>query len=79
MARELTKVGATVVEGEDFLEITPPQQWRAATIDTYDDHRIAMCFALCSLSGEPITINDPGCVSKTFPEYFGEFDRLAQR
>jgi 3-phosphoshikimate 1-carboxyvinyltransferase len=79
MARELAKVGATVVEGPDFLEITPPRIWQTAAIDTYDDHRIAMCFALCALAGAPITINEPGCVSKTFPEYFQEFERLAQR
>jgi 3-phosphoshikimate 1-carboxyvinyltransferase len=79
MARELAKVGATVVEGNDFLEITPPERWQSASIDTYDDHRMAMCFALCSLGGVPITINDPDCVSKTFPEYFSEFDRLAGR
>ena len=79
MARELAKVGATIVEGNDFLEISPPQRWQPATIETYDDHRMAMCFALCSLAGVPITINDPNCVSKTFPEYFREFERLARR
>ncbi|MFP6837609.1 MAG: 3-phosphoshikimate 1-carboxyvinyltransferase [Pseudomonadales bacterium] len=79
MARELAKVGATVVEGDDFLEITPPARWRSACIDTYDDHRMAMCFALCALGGEPVTINDPDCVSKTFPEYFIEFENLARR
>jgi len=79
MARELGKVGATVVEGDDFLEITPPTRWQSASIDTYDDHRMAMCFALCALGGVPVTINDPDCVSKTFPEYFREFEGLASR
>ncbi len=79
MARELGKVGATVVEGDDFLEITPPTRWQSASIDTYDDHRMAMCFALCALGGVPVTINDPDCVSKTFPEYFREFESLASR
>jgi 3-phosphoshikimate 1-carboxyvinyltransferase len=79
MARELTKVGATVVQGEDYLQITAPEQWQPASIDTYDDHRMAMCFALCALGGVPVTINDPDCVSKTFPEYFAEFERMALR
>jgi len=79
MARELRKVGASVVEGEDYLEITPPVRWQAASIDTYEDHRMAMCFALCALGGVAVEINDPDCVSKTFPEYFREFERLAQR
>lgn len=70
MATELRKVGAGVVEGRDFLEIEPPDRIRPATIDTYDDHRMAMCFSLAALSDSPITINDPDCVSKTFPDYF---------
>ena len=70
MATELRKVGAVVDEGADYLRITPPAHLRAATIDTYDDHRMAMCFSLAPLGGVPIRINDPGCVAKTFPEYF---------
>ena len=70
MASELRKVGAEVDEGADYLRITPPAHLRAATIDTYDDHRMAMCFSLAPLGGVPIRINDPGCVAKTFPEYF---------
>jgi 3-phosphoshikimate 1-carboxyvinyltransferase len=70
MVTELRKVGAEVVEGQDFLEIIPPEKIRPATIDTYNDHRIAMCFSLAALSDAPITINDPDCVSKTFPDYF---------
>jgi len=78
MATELRKVGAEVVEGYDFLEINPPDQIRPATIDTYDDHRIAMCFSLAALSDAPITINDPDCVSKTFPDYFEKLSTITQ-
>jgi 3-phosphoshikimate 1-carboxyvinyltransferase len=70
MATELRKVGAEVVEGRDYLEITPPERIRPATIDTYNDHRMAMCFSLAALGESEITINNPGCVSKTFPDYF---------
>ena len=71
MATELKKLGAAVVEGEDFIEITPPLHIKEdVEIDTYDDHRIAMCFSLVSLKNIPITINDPACVNKTFPTYF---------
>ncbi len=79
MATELRKVGASVVEGEDFIEITPPAQLQEAAIDTYDDHRMAMCFSLVALSDTPVTINDPGCTAKTFPEYFSLFETLCQR
>ncbi len=77
MATELRKLGADVNEGRDYIEVTPPSQFKAATIDTYGDHRMAMCFSLAALGGAPITINDPGCVSKTFPDYFEVFDSLA--
>lgn len=70
MATELRKVGAGVVEGEDYIEITPPQNIRHAEIDTYNDHRMAMCFSLAALGNSSITINDPDTVSKTFPDYF---------
>lgn len=73
MATELQKVGAKVVEGEDFIEITPPAAITSATIDTYDDHRMAMCFSLAAMGKTPITINDPGCTAKTFPGYFDLF------
>ena len=73
MATELRKVGATVEEGSDFLRVTPPSALRGAAIDTYDDHRIAMCFSLAALGGVPMRINDPGCVAKTFPDYFDRF------
>lgn len=75
MATELRKVGAEVVEGEDYISITPPKSIKHAEIDTYDDHRVAMCFSLVALSDTPVTINDPKCTAKTFPDYF---DKLAQ-
>jgi 3-phosphoshikimate 1-carboxyvinyltransferase len=71
MATELKKLGAEVVEGEDFIEITPPLHIKEnIEIHTYDDHRMAMCFSLVSLKNIPIIINDPDCVNKTFPTYF---------
>ena len=83
MATELRKLGAIVEEGQDYLRITPPAQIRAAAIDTYDDHRMAMCFSLASLDsasrrGNRIRINDPKCVAKTFPDYFEVFAKIAQ-
>ena len=77
MATELRKVGAIVEEGVDYIKITPPAKLTPnAVIDTYDDHRMAMCFSLVSLGGVPITINDPKCVAKTFPNYFEEFAKI---
>lgn len=77
MSNELRKLGATVEEGADYLRITPPPNGLIphAAIDTYDDHRMAMCFALASL-GTPLRINDPGCVAKTFPDYFEIFSQI---
>jgi len=77
MATELRKVGAIVEEGHDFITITPPEKINHAEIDTYNDHRIAMCFSLVALSDTSITINDPGCTAKTFPTYFDEFSRIS--
>lgn len=77
MATELRKLGATVEELPDALYITPPARLNAdVAIDTYDDHRMAMCFSLVSLLGVPVVINDPACVNKTFPNYFQEFAKL---
>lgn len=70
MASELRKLGVTVEEGPDWLRVTPPASLQPATIATYDDHRMAMCFALASLLGVTVTIDDPGCVRKTYPDYF---------
>jgi 3-phosphoshikimate 1-carboxyvinyltransferase len=77
MATELSKLGAVVDQGRDWLRIVPPAKLRAATIDTYDDHRMAMCFSLAALGGVAVRINDPQCVSKTFPDYFAAFAKLA--
>jgi 3-phosphoshikimate 1-carboxyvinyltransferase len=76
MATELRKLGATVEEGPDWLRVTPPAVWREAAIDTYDDHRIAMCFSLAAAAGIPVVIRDPKCVAKTFPDYFERLSAL---
>jgi len=84
MATELKKFGARVQEGADFLRIFPPLDMispRTSTtatvpIETYDDHRMAMCFALAAFGPRPVKINDPGCVAKTFPGFFPAFERL---
>ena len=83
MACELRKLGAQVSEGADFLEVTPPAKdaaWRAASIHTYDDHRVAMCFSLAALNPArlPVRIEDPQCVAKTFPDYFEALFAVAQ-
>ncbi len=78
MATELRKVGATVEEGADFICITPPAEIRHAAVDTYDDHRMAMCFSLAAFGGAGVRINDPGCVAKTFPDYFERFAEVVQ-
>jgi len=71
MAKELRKLGAAVEERTDSLAITPPRKLNAgAAIDTYEDHRMAMCFSLACLGGVAVTINDPDCVAKTYPDYF---------
>ena len=78
MATELRKVGAEVYEGDDYLEITPPANIRPAAIDTYNDHRMAMSFSLAALGNASITINNPECVSKTFPDYFEQLAAITQ-
>ena len=79
MATELRKLGAAVTEGNDFIEITPPLKIKEhVEIDTYDDHRMAMCFSLVSLRNIPITINDPACVNKTFPTYFEVLESIVK-
>jgi 3-phosphoshikimate 1-carboxyvinyltransferase len=79
MAAELAKIGAEVETGMDFLRVTAPAQFRAASIRTYDDHRMAMCFSLAALGGVPVRIEDPGCVGKTFPDYFAAFAAICRR
>lgn len=73
MATELRKLGAHVTEGTDSIEVTPPKRFESAQIETYGDHRIAMCFSLAALGGVPVTLLDPDCVAKTFPDYFDVF------
>ncbi len=78
MSCELRKVGAIVEEGKDFISITPPKQLIHAEIDTYNDHRVAMCFSLVALSNTAVTINDPSCTAKTFPDYFDRFATICK-
>ena len=83
MATELRKLGATVEEGVDFIRVTPPvrvEDWKPASIHTYDDHRVAMCFSLAAFNpaGLPVRIEDPKCVAKTFPDYFEALFSVAQ-
>ena len=76
MATELRKLGAQVEEGRDFLKIAPGKLKPGVAIDTYDDHRIAMSFALVALGGVPVRINDPQCVAKTFPGFFDSWKKI---
>ena len=83
MACELRKLGATVVEGADFIQVTPPAKpadWNSASIETYDDHRVAMCFSLAAFNPahKMLRIEDPKCVAKTFPDYFEALFSVAQ-
>ncbi len=78
MANELRKTGAQVETSDDSITITPPEHIQSATFETYNDHRMAMCFSLVSLANVPITIVDPACVNKTYPNYFDDFLRLAK-
>jgi len=79
MATELRKLGAKVEQGADFLRVEPPAQLRSdVAIDTYDDHRMAMCFSLVALGGVAVRINDPDCVAKTYPEYFAALAQLVR-
>jgi 3-phosphoshikimate 1-carboxyvinyltransferase len=79
MATELRKLGATATEGPDWLRVEPPATLHDASIDTYEDHRIAMSFSLAALGGVAVRINDPNCVAKTFPEYFRVLEGLCER
>jgi 3-phosphoshikimate 1-carboxyvinyltransferase len=82
MATELRKVGARVEEGRDYLRVTPPVDGRLvpdAVIETYDDHRMAMCFSLIALGGVGVRIRNPACVAKTFPQYFEVLAGISER
>ena len=78
METELRKLGAQVESGQDWLRVSPIPSggWRDASIHTYDDHRMAMCFSLAAFGQSRVTILDPGCVSKTFPTYFDVYSSL---
>ena len=80
MATELRKVGATIEEGADYIVVNAPSQgdWKPPSegIDTYDDHRMAMCFSLAAFGPHALIMNDPNCVAKTFPTYFSEFAKV---
>ena len=80
MQTELRKLGAIVESGPDWLRVCPiePGHWQAAAINTYDDHRMAMCFSLAAFGQSAVRIMDPGCVSKTFPNYFAVFASLVK-
>jgi 3-phosphoshikimate 1-carboxyvinyltransferase len=78
LARELTRLGAAVQTHDDGLTIKPPDKVLPAAVDTYDDHRMAMSFAIAALAADGIAINDPGCVSKTFPDFFERWGRLTE-
>jgi len=79
MATELRKVGAQVIEGEDFIEISPVDQLQHAAVDTYNDRRVAMCFSLLALDPVSVTINDPGCTAKTFPDFFEKWESVTEK
>jgi 3-phosphoshikimate 1-carboxyvinyltransferase len=78
MAAELAKLGAGVEAGPDFLRVRPGKLRSGVAVDTYDDHRMAMSLSLAALGGVRVNINDPECVSKTFPDYFAVFAGITQ-
>ncbi len=79
VAAELRKVGAHVETDMDNIHITPPEKIQEATIETYNDHRMAMCFSLVALGGVPVKILDPSCVRKTYPQFFADFAKLSAK
>ena len=78
ISEELRKVGAHVDADMESIRITPPDVLRSATIETYNDHRMAMCFSLVALGGVEMKLMDPGCVKKTYPRFFEDFKALAR-
>ena len=79
LATELRKLGAQIHSGDDWISVQGPCEVREAWIDTYDDHRMAMCLALAACGGVPVHVRDPGCVAKTFPTFFDELARLCRK
>ena len=78
VCKELQKLGATIEKGNDYLVIKPPREIKEVSIETYDDHRMAMAFSLAACGNSTITINNPDCVRKTFPNYFKVFSKLCK-
>lgn len=72
------QLGATVEEGPDYCIITPPEKLNVTSVDTYDDHRMAMAFSIAACGDVPVTINDPGCTRKTFPDFFDVLQRFTK-
>ncbi|QJC35358.1 3-phosphoshikimate 1-carboxyvinyltransferase [Enterobacteriaceae endosymbiont of Donacia proxima] len=77
MSNEIKKTGASVITGKDFIIIKPPKHIKKTIIETYNDHRMAMCFSLLSLSNYPVSIINPNCVTKTYPKFFTEFKKIS--
>jgi 3-phosphoshikimate 1-carboxyvinyltransferase len=78
METELKKLGAHVTSTIDSISILPPSTINNnVIIDTYDDHRMAMCFSLVTLANKSVTINNPECVNKTYPEFFKDFEAIS--
>ncbi|QJC34580.1 3-phosphoshikimate 1-carboxyvinyltransferase [Enterobacteriaceae endosymbiont of Donacia crassipes] len=77
MSNELKKTGANIITGKDFIIIKPPKYIKKTVIETYNDHRIAMCFSLLSLSNNSVSIINPNCTSKTYPKFFTEFKKIS--
>ncbi len=79
MSQGLRQLGAEVKTGDDYIVIDPPEAIMPATIDTFGDHRVAMSFSLAALGDVPVTIDDPDCTKKTFPDYFSVFESVSER
>ncbi|QJC30029.1 3-phosphoshikimate 1-carboxyvinyltransferase [Enterobacteriaceae endosymbiont of Plateumaris sericea] len=77
MVNELRKTGAFIIEGKDYIIITPPKNIKSTIIETYNDHRMAMCFSLLSLSTKLVHIINPSCIRKTYPNYFKELKKIS--
>lgn len=76
--QELRKLGARVSLLDDGLRVESPLKWKPARVETYNDHRMAMCFSLAAFGPTGVTISNPACVSKTYPHYFSDFEHLSE-
>ncbi|QJC33359.1 3-phosphoshikimate 1-carboxyvinyltransferase [Enterobacteriaceae endosymbiont of Donacia clavipes] len=77
MSNELKKTGAKIITGKDYIIITPPKKIKKIIVETYNDHRIAMCFSLLALSNNSVSIINPQCINKTYPNFFKEFKKIS--